>query len=103
MSFIDKLRHAFAIGRKDELTPEEDRLLRILAKEIVKRGMGTPAILFLEPFKPLSFIGSQIMVFFEPIVNAIFPTNTYEVLEQALEKRISVEILIRYIEDEMKK
>ena len=100
MSFIEKLRHAFAFG-EEALTKEEEDLLQTLAKEIVKRGMGTVAILFLEPFKPLSFIGSQVMVFLEPFVSAIFPTNVYKLIEKALEKRSGVEVLIRYIEKEM--
>ena len=60
--------------------------------------MTVPAILFLESVKPLNFIGSQAMVFFEPIVQTVFNIKDYDTLRQALEKRQTIEILLLKIE-----
>ena len=59
------------------LPAEEEAVLDKLAKKAVERGMAVPSILFLESVKPLNFIASQTMVFFEPIVQTIFNFNDY--------------------------
>ncbi len=42
------------------LTDEErDSLIDSLAKKVADRRMETPAVLFLEMYKPLSFVASQ--------------------------------------------
>ncbi len=80
-------------------TPEdEERVLEKLATKTVERGMTVPAILFLESIKPLNFIGSQAMVFFEPVIQTVFNFRDYETLRVALEKRDTVEKLITKIE-----
>jgi hypothetical protein len=60
--------------------------------------MTVPAILFLESVKPLSFVGSQAMYFFEPMVRALFPLPEYERLASLMERRESVEELLVRIE-----
>lgn len=99
--FIEIIRHAFAIERKDyeDLSDEEKEQLDNLAKGIVSRGLTTPSIMFLESVKPLNFLGSQVMLFFRPIVAAIFPTTSYDRMEAILEKRKSIEWLIVRIEE----
>jgi len=84
---------------KGILPEEEEAVLEKLARKVVDRGMTVPAILFLESVKPLNFIGSQTMVFFEPIVQTVFNFKDYDNLRSALEKRESVEILILRIEE----
>ncbi|MFQ6008563.1 MAG: hypothetical protein ACE5K8_06370, partial [Candidatus Zixiibacteriota bacterium] len=49
--------------------------------------------------KPLNFIGSQAMVFFEPIVQSLFNFKDYDTFRSALEKRESIEILLLKIEE----
>jgi len=99
MNISKNLRQAFAIPKEDEkLTAEEKELLDKLANEIVKRKMDMVAITFLESVKYLNFIGSQTMVFFKPIVDAIFHTQIYDKIQQILEKRGSIEQLIKSIE-----
>jgi hypothetical protein len=61
--------------------------------------MTVPSILFLESIKPMNFIASQVMVFFEPIVQTIFNFKDYENLRTALEKRDSIEKLVVLIEE----
>jgi hypothetical protein len=82
----------------DPLSEEERVVLDKLAKQVVKRGMTVPAIVFLESVKPLNFIASQAMVFFEPIVQAIFSIRDYNTFRSALEKRETIEILLLKIE-----
>ena len=69
---------------------EEDAVLDKLAKKAVERGMAVPAILFLESIKPLNFIASQVMVFFEPVIQSVFNFRDYNTLRSALEKRESI-------------
>jgi hypothetical protein len=83
-----------------ELLPEEQQaVLDKLAHQVVKRGMTVPAIIFLESIKPLNFIASQAMVFFEPIIQTIFDFRDYDNLRLALERRESLEILLCKIEE----
>ena len=84
---------------KGILPEDEEAVLEKLARKVVDKGMSVPAILFLESVKPLNFIGSQTMVFFEPIVQTVFNFNDYDNLRAALEKRESIEILILRIEE----
>ena len=80
------------------LPEEEEAVLEKLANKVVEKGMTVPAIIFLESVKPLNFIGSQTMVFFEPIIQTLFNFKDYTTVRTALEKRESIEILILRIE-----
>lgn len=80
------------------LAAEEDAVLDKLARKVVDRGFGMPAILFLESVKPLNYIGSQVMVFFEPMIQTVFNFKDYDAFRSALEKRESIEIMVLKIE-----
>jgi hypothetical protein len=60
--------------------------------------MTVPAILLLESMKPLSFLGSQALIFFEPMVRAFFTLPDYERVASLLERRESLEALMVRIE-----
>lgn len=60
--------------------------------------MTVPAILFLESVKPLSFVGSQALYFFEPMVRALFSVPEYERFATMLERRENIEVLLVKIE-----
>jgi hypothetical protein len=77
----------------------EEAILEKVAHKVVDRRMAVPAIVFLESVKPLNFIGSQALVFFEPIVQTLFNLKDYDTFRQALEKRESIEILLLKIEE----
>jgi hypothetical protein len=77
---------------------EENRILEKLAVRVVRWRMGVPAILFLESVKPLNYIGSQMMVFFEPMVQTIFNFKDYDIFRVAMERRENVEHLLLKIE-----
>ncbi len=60
--------------------------------------MAAPAILFLESGKPLAFLGSQALIFAEPMVRAFFSAARYGDVQRLLEDRTNIERLIQKIE-----
>ncbi|MCP4566929.1 MAG: hypothetical protein GY841_05045 [FCB group bacterium] len=102
MSFFKDLFSSSDLGKvpeaKKAIPPEEDAVLEKLAKRVVAWRMTVPAILFLESVKPLNYIGSQTMVFFEPMIQSIFSIKDYDTFRQALERRENIENLLQKIE-----
>jgi len=95
------LKDAFALhpeGEKPQLTEKQSELLDKLAQKVVSYRMTVPAIMFLETAKPLSYIGSQTMVFFEPMVKAVFNIAEYDDIRIMMEDRRNVEELLVRIE-----
>ncbi len=79
--------------------PERQKeLLEKIANQIVKRKLTTPAIMFFESVKPLSFIGSQGMVFLQPFVQAFLNRKEYDEITLMMEERENVEKLLCEIE-----
>ena len=68
------------------------------AKKIVDRGMAVPSIFFLEMGKYASFIGSQTMIFFGPILTAFIKSEKYYDFASLLENRNNIEFLLIEIE-----
>lgn len=97
----------YNIYSSEDISEEDkNKIIEKLADEIVVRKLGIPAIMFLESVKPLSFIGSQIMIMLNPFVQAIFSTKNYWIISVLFEKRENVECLIKQIErrlDEQKR
>ena len=86
-------------GAADALPPERrDELVEKLARAVVDRNLTAPAIFMLESMKPLSFIGSQVMVFLDPLVRSVFTLKNYDDVRLALEERENVELLLVRIE-----
>ncbi len=83
---------------KDDLTDDQRMVLEKIAKKVVEWRMAVPAIMALETAKPLSFIGSQVLVFFEPIVQSIFSMKYYDTFRELMEDRQNVERLLQLIE-----
>jgi hypothetical protein len=75
-------REMFSLGakgeKKEELTPQQEEILTKIAQKVVYWKMSVPAVLFLESVKPLNYIGSQMMAFFEPFVQTIFSWKDYD-------------------------
>lgn len=91
----------FGSDKKDieeTLTPKQEEILDKISRKVVQWKMAVPAIMFLESVKPLSYIGSQVMVFFEPFVHALFSLPAYNEFQQMMEKRENVERLLQRIE-----
>lgn len=82
----------------EEITPAQEAAIDKLAKEIAERGMAVPALMFLETVKPLNWIASQVMLFFEPITAWFFNLRELVDLRRAFQKREGIIILIEKIE-----
>jgi len=95
---VDKgLRQFLKEDLKGDLS--DDEIIDVVAKRITRMGLGVPAIFFLESSKPLSFLGSQALVFFEPFVKTFFEIKNYERFCLLIEDRNNIEKLIQKIED----
>lgn len=100
------LKNAFATSDPNfEYSDEDEELLERMAKWVSERGLSTPAILFLESFRPLGYLGGQAMVMAEPIVDMSFASfpglvkktfsmKDYNRFIQLLERREVVEKII---------
>jgi hypothetical protein len=86
------------VDDKQALTPEQEKLLDRIAARVVGWRMATPAIMFLESVKPMNYVGSQMMVFFEPFVRAIFNFKEYSIFMEIMQERENVEVLLVKIE-----
>jgi len=84
--------------RTEERKVEREALMDRLAAKIVERRMGAPAILFLESVKPVSFLGNQALIFFQPIVQSVFEFKHYDEVVEILEDRQNLEYLLKKIE-----
>ncbi|MCK9224519.1 MAG: hypothetical protein M0R46_03880 [Candidatus Muirbacterium halophilum] len=81
-----------------KISEKELETITELANMVVNRNMTVPAILFLEAYRPLSFIGSQAMLVFKPVVSLIRSFKSYDILQKILEERDGIEIVIKEIE-----
>jgi hypothetical protein len=85
-------------GRAREIEASSREAMDRFAKRIVDWRMTAPAVLFLESAKPLSFLGNQALIFFQPIVQSIFNFKTYDEITEILEERENLEYLLCKIE-----
>ncbi len=84
-----------------ELSPERKKqLIDKIATEIVKRGLETPAIMFLETIKPLAWVGAELsIVYVIPFVKAYIQHPVVDEIVALFHDRDAVEQLIRRIEE----
>ena len=80
-----------------------DELIELLACRIERMGLTSPAILMLEAHKPLTFLGSQLLLVLQPILSIIVGGSTIDGSASReyvalLEDRANVEQLIRRLE-----
>ena len=80
------------------ISKSDRQLISNLAEKIVRHGMAVPAILSLEMVKYMSFIGSQLMVFFGPVITVFIQSKSYYKITHLLEERQNVEFLMLEIE-----
>lgn len=81
------------------LSDEDRAFLDELADGIARRRLTSAALFFLESVKPLGFVGSQVLYFFQPIIRVVWAhPQTYDQLARLLERRGAVELLIRRLE-----
>jgi hypothetical protein len=88
-----------SISDLGEVSPERAKeLLAKIANQVVKRKLSVPAIMFIESVKPLSFVGSQALIFMQPIVQAFLNRKEYDEFAVLMEDRENVELLLQEIE-----
>jgi len=85
-------------GFADELTERQRELLDKLAGKVVRLRMTVPAIMFLESVRPMNYVGSQVMVFFAPLVRGFFGLPEWDEIRLVLEHRESIGYFIDLIE-----
>ncbi len=73
-------------------------IINELAEKICNHGLAVPAIFALEMIKYVSFLGSQLMVFFGPVVTVFVSGPQYYEIAELLEDRSNVELLLCLIE-----
>ncbi len=75
-----------------------DQELQKIAGEVCRRGLGVPAVFFLELYKPLTGVlhaGSLVCM---PVFSVLFGSKGAQKVLRVLEDRRHVELLIRQIE-----
>ena len=80
------------------ITSTNKKLINDIANKINRHGLSTPAIFFLEMVKYLSFFGSQLLIFFGPIITVFLPSHSYYKVAELLEDRKNIEFLLHEIE-----
>ncbi len=89
-------RDGSLLKRFEEMSDEE--LLAAVARRVVGMRLAVPAVFFLESTKPLSFLGSQLLIFLQPFVQAFLTVRSYERFSHLMEERENVEALIQKME-----
>jgi len=93
------LRHAFSTQAvAPPLAGEDLELMERVADALVTRGMGTPAMLFLESMGPMNFLGSQALHALTPLIECVFHAKDFERLACLLERRDTMVRLAALIE-----
>ena len=95
------LKHAFAVDPPGpaEPTPEQSAAIDAVCRQIVKRHLTTPTLLFLEMSRPLNYFGSQVLHFFAPFLSMLSSRQGHRHFAAFLEHRGSIDYLCRRIEE----
>lgn len=103
-AILKLLKGAFSLERYQRPLNESDRqLLSQLARKITQRELQAPAIFILESAKPLSYLGSQALAFFQPILSGLFVGNDYKQIQNILERSHSIDFLLQVLEKQKEK
>ena len=90
--------------RSDDISSDSDLVfLEKIADKICKHGLETPAVFFLEMTKPVSLLGSHVLVFFGPIINAFIQAENYYRTVEVFEEPGNIERLLKAIEHRARK
>ncbi len=85
----------FSAGEPEDMG---DDLVEYVAREIQVRGLTGPAVMFLEASRPYRPLGSQAMLFFDPVLRGVFGGDLAGV-QRLLEDDIGIERLIERLEE----
>lgn len=92
--------NAFKIPEPPEPTPEEKKLLDVLAEKVRRRGMGEIAAFTVESTAPLHNLGAQGITFIEPALTMLFKKEEVEKYRALLENSKAVKYLVSQLNAE---
>jgi hypothetical protein len=97
-------KHAFAVDEPGEVEPTEAQRPAVewVCRQVARRRLAAPGLVFLEMSRPLNWVAAQGMHAFAPFVWAIAQNQTHDrycAFVQFLEQRGSVDYLCRRIEE----
>ena len=75
-----------------------EELVEYVAREIQLRGVTGQAVMFLEASRPYHPLGSQAMVFFDPVLRGLFGGDMAEI-QHVLADDMGIERLIERLEE----
>lgn len=78
---------------------DRDAAIESIASHIAARRLETPAVMFLEMHKPLSFVASQALVVALPMLGPLIGAQRMADLSKLLQDRANIDTLIERIED----
>jgi hypothetical protein len=87
-----------AVPTADGGPPEAEALLDRIAAEVVRRGMMTPAVFFIELNRPLSFLAGQAAHVLFPFLAPLLGLGLARQLAELLEDPANVDRLLEKIE-----
>ncbi len=76
----------------------QDELVDSVAREVQLRGMTTSMVLFLEASRPYRALGSQAMLFFDPVLRGIL-TGGISGVDRVMADDSGIERLIERLEE----
>jgi len=83
----------------DMATVKRDELIEALAQRLETWGLASPAAFFLEANKPFSFIGSQALLFLQPIIGLLVGERSMREYALLLEERDNIDRLLARLEE----
>ncbi len=95
------LKHAFAVDPTGPVQPtaEQQAAVDAVCRQIVKRHLTTPSLLFLEMSRPLNYVGAQMLHFFGPFLSVLTNRKGHQHFAAFLEHRGAIDYLCRRIEE----
>ena len=78
---------------------DEDVAVEEMATRLVKEGMGTAAILFLESSKPLGFVAGQVALAASPFIGGFVEPARIERYSDLFSDRAFIERIIQRVEE----
>ncbi|RME78060.1 MAG: hypothetical protein D6785_12265 [Planctomycetota bacterium] len=88
------------IVTQPDVDPEKAKeVFEKAAEKIVKWNLTTPAILFLESFRPMNLVGAHVFLFFQPLLQVIFSLPDSEIFAHLMMHRENMDRFITTIEE----
>jgi len=93
----ESVSYALAMPPPLELSPADREVLAKVASMLVRRRLGSPALMVLEMSRPINFVASQFLVFMKPFATALLNPTEYERFVRILEHREGIDALVEAI------